>query len=251
MEIPKAFISYSHDSAEHKKWVYELSKKMIENGIDVILDQWDLRGGGDLPLFMEKGLTNSDKVIAICTERYVEKANNGKGGVGYEKMILTSELIKDIDSEKIIPIIKQNGTHNLPKFLKTKLAIDLSIKDHFEFGSDELIRTILKTPLLKKPEIGKNPFKNKENEKEQEKSNDNLKKLMEKIIEDYERQKDYSSLYDLKNYMRISRILFELLIKEAEDKGLIKDAYPISNAVKLTSDGKFYGVNNNIIKGST
>ena len=245
MEIPKVFVSYSHDSPEHKKWVYELSKKMIENGVDVILDQWDLRGGGDLPLFMERGLTNSDKVLVICTERYVEKANKGEGGVGYERMILTSELIKSIDSEKIIPVIKQNGSHNLPKFLETKLAIDLSRKDQFEFGSDELIRTILDAPLLKKPKIGKNPFESKK--EEQEKSNDNIKKLMEKIVGDYERGGNYNYLPDLKNNMGISRILFDLLIKEAEDKGLIINAYPINNAVKLTSKGKFYGVDNNLI----
>ena len=245
MEIPKVFVSYSHDSEEHKKWVYELSKKMIENGIDVILDQWDLRGGGDLPLFMEKGLSNSDKVLAICTEKYTEKANNGEGGVGYEKMILTSELIKNINSEKIIPLIKQNGTHNLPIFLKTKLAIDLSRNDQFEFGSDELIRTILNAPLLKKPEIGKNPFEGKE--KEQEKSNDNLKELMKKIITGYEQGTNYFYLRLLREHMGISRILFELLINEAEGKGLIKDAYPIQEAIELTSKGKLYGVNNKLV----
>ena len=32
------FISYSHDSQEHKKWVLELAYRLRNNGIDAILD---------------------------------------------------------------------------------------------------------------------------------------------------------------------------------------------------------------------
>ena len=51
-ENPKVFISYSHDSPEHKRWVLELSKKLRNNGVDVILDQWDLSPGDNLTQFM-------------------------------------------------------------------------------------------------------------------------------------------------------------------------------------------------------
>ena len=40
-EHPKVFISYSHDSPEHRRWVSELGAKLRRNGVDVILDQWD------------------------------------------------------------------------------------------------------------------------------------------------------------------------------------------------------------------
>ena len=45
-EHPKVFISYSHDSPEHRRWVSELGAKLRDNGVDAILDQWDL-GPGD------------------------------------------------------------------------------------------------------------------------------------------------------------------------------------------------------------
>ncbi len=44
---PKVFISYSHDSDEHKKWVLNLATKLRRHGVDAILDQWDLRIGQD------------------------------------------------------------------------------------------------------------------------------------------------------------------------------------------------------------
>lgn len=87
MSIPKVFISYSHDSMEHKKWVLELAMRMRNNGIDAILDQWKLNPGDDLPHFMETNLASSDYTIMVCSTKYVEKANSGKGGVGYEKTI--------------------------------------------------------------------------------------------------------------------------------------------------------------------
>lgn len=55
-KIPQVFISYSHDSLEHKQWVLELATRLRANGIDAILDQWDLKPGDDLPKFMEVNL---------------------------------------------------------------------------------------------------------------------------------------------------------------------------------------------------
>src|SRR5215510_7410388 len=40
--MPKVFISYSHDSTPHKRWVSELATQLQNNGIDTILDQWEL-----------------------------------------------------------------------------------------------------------------------------------------------------------------------------------------------------------------
>ena len=40
--IPTVFISYSHDSKVHKQWVLELAQKLRQNGVDIIIDQWDL-----------------------------------------------------------------------------------------------------------------------------------------------------------------------------------------------------------------
>ncbi|MCX9525827.1 toll/interleukin-1 receptor domain-containing protein, partial [Vibrio cholerae] len=89
MTPPRVFISYSHDSAEHKSWVLDFATTLRNRGIDAVLDQWDLKPGDDLPHFMETELARCDYAILVCTETYVAKANAGKGGVGYEKMIVT------------------------------------------------------------------------------------------------------------------------------------------------------------------
>ncbi len=157
MSAPKVFISYSHDSPEHKLWVLELATRLRSSGVDVILDQWDIGPGGDLPHFMEQGIANSDRILMVCTSRYVEKANAGMGGVGYEKMIVTAELMKRIDSAKVIPVLRQQSAAPLPAFLGSKLYIDLSRQDYFETGFDQLLRELLGAPLFVKPPLGTAP----------------------------------------------------------------------------------------------
>lgn len=157
MTAPKVFISYSHDSQEHKLWVLELATRLRSCGVDAVLDQWDLGPGGDLPHFMEQSISNVSRILMICTERYVQKANAGLGGVGYEKMIVTADLMQKIDSTRVIPIIRQQGTYNLPKFLGSKLFIDLSSLEQFETGFDQLLRDLLNAPLFVKPPLGAAP----------------------------------------------------------------------------------------------
>ena len=74
-EHPKTFISYSHDNDEHKAWVKKLAIDLRQHmGVDVIFDQWDLRIGSDLSLFMEQGLNEATLIICICSDEYVRKS---------------------------------------------------------------------------------------------------------------------------------------------------------------------------------
>jgi hypothetical protein len=157
MTAPRVFISYSHDSQEHKLWVLQLATRLRTNGVDVILDQWDIGPGGDLPHFMEEAISASSRILMVCTERYVEKANQGTGGVGYEKMIVTADLLRQIGSNRVIPIVRQIGARALPTFLGSKLYVDFSLPDEFETGFDQLLRELIGAPLFQKPALGKAP----------------------------------------------------------------------------------------------
>ena len=158
---PKVFISYSHDSDEHKKWVLNLATKLRRHGVEVTLDQWNLRIGQDLRFFMEQGINSAKLVLCICSKNYVEKSNNGNGGTGYESMILTQELLRNVNTNYIIPIIRNNTTNQkLPICLGTKLYIDFEEDDKFYDRYRELIERIYSQDKLKKPKLGKNPFEN-------------------------------------------------------------------------------------------
>lgn len=156
---PVVFISYSHDSDEHKNWVLQLATRLRTNGVNAILDRWSLKLGSDLASFMEKGLSKSHRVICICSENFVKKANDGKGGAGYEKQIMTAELINDQNTNWVIPLIKNNpNERKTPIFLGGRLYISFEDIHLYETKYEELLRDLMDEPILPIPPIGKNPF---------------------------------------------------------------------------------------------
>lgn len=246
MAIPKAFISYSHDSQDHKKWVLDFATRLRNNGVDATLDQWDLKPGDDLPHFMEHGLASADRVLMVCTEKYVEKANSGAGGVGYEKMIVTADLLKTIDSNKVIPLIRQSGGHAVPTFLRSKLFIDFSRPDQFEFSFDELIRTLHNSPLFEKPVVSNNPFV-PISETPLNRTGDGVFQIMRVVIKIFESQ-SYDRIYYTKLITEapMSRIMFDLYVEQAKSEGLVTQES--DKNIRLTTKGKHYAIQHNLIR---
>jgi len=159
MTPPIAFFSYSHDSQSHKAWVQDLAARLRANGIDAILDQWDLSPGQDVAAFMESSIAKADRVLVVCTETYTEKADGGAGGVGYERLVITGELVAKIDTKKFLPLVRQaSDPRRLPHFLGSRLYIDFSQDADFDARADELLRELHGAPRTTKPLIGPNPF---------------------------------------------------------------------------------------------
>ena len=246
-KFPTAFISYSHDSLEHKKWVLDFATRLRSNGIESILDQWALGPGDDLPHFMEQNLATADRVLMLCTENYVKKANSGSGGVGYEKMIVTADLLRRIDSKKVIPLIRQSGTHAVPTFLLSKLYVDFSREDQFELSFDDLVRAIHEKPLYIAPPVSNNPFVPVV-EISVQKTGDGVLAVMKLIVALFE--SDASSFISYEYLFRratVSRIMLDLYLQEAADQGLISRT--ASGSVRLDIKGKLYAVKHKLVDG--
>ncbi len=245
MSIPKVFVSYSHDSQAHKKWVLELATRLRKVGVDAALDQWDLGPGDDIPLFMERNLASADRVIMVCTENYVDKANAGTGGVGYEKMIVTADLMKKVDSNKVIPIVRQEGTHLVPVFLKSKLYLDFSREDQFEESFDDLTRSIHNAPLFVKPEISTSPFEPVAGTARR--SGDALLELMAHLIGifEMERQNGYLPYRSIAERWPGSRAMLDILLEQAKSADLVKAVTPAY--IEITLKGKMYAVENKLV----
>ena len=159
MSNPKVFISYSHDSVEHKEWVLKLASDLRASGIDASLDQWDLAPGQDVAAFMHSGVRESDRVLLVCTDSYVRKANAGVGGVGYERLIVTAEVVEAIETKKFVPIVRHNSlSPKIPTHLGSRLYIDFSDDSGYSASIDHLRREILGAPANPKPPLGSNPF---------------------------------------------------------------------------------------------
>lgn len=245
MKPPRVFISYSHDSADHKRWVLNFATTLRQRGVDAVLDQWDLKPGDDLPHFMETELAECDFAIMVCTEPYVDKANAGQGGVGYEKMIMTAGLLNQIGGNKVIPVVRQQSEPRLPTFLGSKVYINFSRDEDEEYSLDELLRALLNAPLFEKPEIGSNPFKSLD-QSAPDRVSDGLKKVMKALASAFEKSGDeYLFLKIILNHTDMHRLTFDRYLNEALGKGLVRrDAV---GRCHVTADGVEYLVSHGII----
>lgn len=243
---PRVFVSYSHDSAEHKEWVLNFSTTLRMRGVDVILDQWDLRPGGDLPHFMETHLDSSDFILMICTENYVQKADKGEGGVGYEKMIMTSNLLSKIDQSKVIPIIRQHGQKATPTFMATKLYVDFSEDGEVEYSYDDLLRTLLDAPLFVKPEIGESSFATAQSTPPK-RTADGLITFMSDVAETYEKTSNepYIFLSNLFSVSKLHRLSVDHYMNLAQKNGFITFS---DSALSLTEEGRSFIFENGLVK---
>lgn len=157
MNVPKTFISYSWDNEEHKKRVASIATRLRGDGVEVILDQWDVVPGDQLPEFMEREIRENDYILIMCTPKYKVKSDAREGGVGYEGDIMTAEVFSKGNNRKFIPVLV-SGTWDAsaPSWLVGKYYIDLSNDAHFERGYQDLITTI-HGQRPKAPPIGKKP----------------------------------------------------------------------------------------------
>lgn len=159
---PRLFISYCWSTPEHEQWVIDLATELVNSGVDVILDKWDLREGHDSVAFMEKMVTDStiSKVILICDQFYAAKADGRAGGVGTETQIISAEVYSKQDQNKFVAVIAEKdaaGKPYLPTYYKSRIYVDLSESDRYAENLEKLLRWIFDKPLYVRPEIGKPP----------------------------------------------------------------------------------------------
>jgi hypothetical protein len=149
---PKAFISYSWDSEQHRRWVIALATRLREKGVNVVLDHWHLKLGADKTMFMEKAVQESDHVLLICTPKYREKAEGRLGGVGWEASIVTAQLADDLAQTKFIPVLREGSFKStLPIWLKNRVGVDLSAEPYSEDQFELLLRDLHEASVAPPP----------------------------------------------------------------------------------------------------
>jgi len=155
MKNPKVFISYSWDSEEHKEWVIALANELRKSGIDAIVDEFiSQKGTVNLNRMMIENIKDRDYTVVVLTDKYSEKSNSFKGGVGYETSLLINDIADNI--EKIIPIIRFKGDHKkvIPFYLKGVSYIDFSNDYNFDEKFEELKYKIMKVDRIEMEPLG-------------------------------------------------------------------------------------------------
>ena len=146
--MTKVFISYSHDSDEHRQRVLRLSDRLREDGIDCWIDQYINGAPAEgWQRWMEQQIDSADFVLIICTQAYLQRFRgkdfNAGRGVNFEGIIISQVLYDNFqENTKFIPIISEEGSlDDVPLVLKSGSSYKLN-SDY-----EQLYRVLTAQPL--------------------------------------------------------------------------------------------------------
>ena len=129
--VPTAFISYSWDDEPHRKWVKRLADDLrTKHNVCSLIDQYN-PAGTNIVEFMNRGLRVADRGLMIGTPVYKKRSETGIGTGGkYEEVIITTEIYKNTDTCKFIPLLRRGDTFD-DSFINI-----VSVLNGFDFRDD-------------------------------------------------------------------------------------------------------------------
>ena len=158
----KTFISYSHDNPAHSARVLDLAQRLLDHGVDVVLDQFETRPPSGWPRWCEEQLRPecADFVLVVCTPTYLDRvegkvpADEGRG-VYWEGSVLYSYLYDEKANRRFIPILLEgHDESSVPRPLKTTTHYRLAAFDLQDAGYRALYRELTAQPAVVKRELG-------------------------------------------------------------------------------------------------
>jgi hypothetical protein len=167
------FITYAHDSAEHKDLVNRLGTFLrTEVGVDVHLDQWYETERRDWSLWAVEQLTKADFIIVIASPDYRRRVDCfepiGEGwGARFEAAIVRDNLARDLPAEtrRVLPVVLSTGSVcDIPAFLCAYSTTYYVISEFSLTGIRELLAVFNRTNRM--PSLGEfigDPFADRRN----------------------------------------------------------------------------------------
>jgi hypothetical protein len=157
---PRVFICYAHDDGEHVAKVLAFANFLVAaEGIDVVLDRWDLDVSRDWYLWALRSMKEADFVLVIASpvcKRVGEGEVNDVDNRGLQsEMSLIREALhreRSIALAKYLPVVLPGrGIDEIPDFLQPN-AVDHFIVDSFtRQGSEDLLRALNRRPAHVRP----------------------------------------------------------------------------------------------------
>ena len=156
---PSVFISYSHDSPEHRERVLVLSDRLRSHGVDANLDQYVESPPKGWQLWMEDEIEAADFVLVVATGTYEKRRRGneaeGKGlGVYREGAIVSQAIYEARQNVRFVPVVFDAADEaHIPVFLKS--ATSYNVSD--DAGYESLLRRLTGQPKVVKGPLGPRP----------------------------------------------------------------------------------------------
>lgn len=151
---PKVFVSYAHESDEHKAQVLALATFLRRVGVGAVLDLWAAGSRRDWYSWAVREMTDSDFVLVVASKRYrVMGDGNGPNaehrGVQSEAALLRELVYGDraVWLPKVLPVVLPGqDVGQIPLFLQPHTASRFHVDSFDTTGAEELLRVIFGQP---------------------------------------------------------------------------------------------------------
>ncbi len=126
------FISYTHDSENHKKNALALAEALRADGFEVTFDQFESIFEKGLPNWMHDAVLKSNFIIVLCTQAYTrrllkeEPPDFGRGATWEGGLIM--QMVHDSGSRnvRVIPVLFPDmSKDDIPLFLRSALFFEI------------------------------------------------------------------------------------------------------------------------------
>jgi hypothetical protein len=163
---PVVFISYAHESDEHKNAVRDLWLVLRDNGVDAKLDAPAAEVWQDWPLWMEEQVDRSAFVLVIASKAYKLHAgatpitDRGRG-VQYEASLLREKIYADRATwrGKVLPVLlPTHGLDEVPAWLGPFSTTSYRVPTIDAAGCGTLLRVLLGQPYETEPPVRSRPI---------------------------------------------------------------------------------------------
>jgi hypothetical protein len=156
-DLGEVFISYSWDSEVHIASVLALSNRLRVDGIDCVLDQYEVSPPEGWPRWMDRKIASAGLVMVVCTKTYFARVmgyeESSKGlGVKWEGNVIYQHLYNaGGNSQKFIPVLMKDDDKG---FIPTPLQGASYFTIDTEAGYKRLYNRLLGRSTAEKPPLG-------------------------------------------------------------------------------------------------
>lgn len=164
-DLPTVFVSYAHESAQHKRDVLTFCELLAAARVEVRMDRWDLEERKDWQVWATRQILDSDFVVVVASP-ICRLVGDGGGRAGdnrglHSEMRTLRELYHSETGNwmrRILPaVLPGRAVDEIPLFLQPHTADHFRIEELTPDGIEDLLRVIFKKPPFLRPPLGSSP----------------------------------------------------------------------------------------------
>ncbi|GAA3007220.1 tetratricopeptide repeat protein [Actinokineospora diospyrosa] len=153
----RVFLSYAHESEEHRALVRSFWSFLRNNGVDAVFDQVAEGERQDWALWMADQIRDAEVVLCVASPQYrLRSQQQAEGnGVRWEARLIRAEFYASGgDLQKFVPVVLPGQSPDgVPDFLAPAITTVYTVRDLTVPGAEDLLRFILRKPKLVEPPV--------------------------------------------------------------------------------------------------